>query len=155
MESTSEGEFRDLSLLDEGQLAEMFQRRGNDLTFLDALNEELKQRNNEAAIDLHINVVMARRALVRARLGGTPTRGPATQPSHDWLHAFLRARNLARPDGRPFYRYRMRDGEYEQAKKMLRCLAGAGRLVKPDSRAGALFVAYCAEWFRRESASTF
>lgn len=47
-----EGEFRDLSLLDEGQLAEMFQRRGNDPTFLDALNEELKQRNSEAANDL-------------------------------------------------------------------------------------------------------
>lgn len=49
----------------------------------------------------------------------------------------------------------MADSEYEQAKRILRRLAGAGRLVNPDSRAGALFVAYCAEWFRRESASTF
>jgi hypothetical protein len=156
MGSTSEGEFRDLSLLDEGRLGEMFQRRGNDLTFLDALNKELKQRNSEAANDLHIKVIMARRALVRAQPSAEPRRAaPPPEPFHDWLHAFLRARNLARPDGRPFYRYRMEDGEYEQAKKMLRRLAGAGRLVEPDSRAGALFVAYCAEWFRRESTSTF
>ena len=43
MGSTSEGELRDLSRLDDGRLAEMFQRRGDDLTFLDALNEELKR----------------------------------------------------------------------------------------------------------------
>ena len=49
----------------------------------------------------------------------------------------------------------MEDGEYEQAKACCGALAGAGRLVEPDKPAGALFVAYCAEWFRRESASTF
>ncbi len=156
MRSASGDELRDLSLLDDGQLAEMFQRRGNDLSFLDALNEELKKRNNEAANDLHINVVMARRALRRAQPSAQPPRvAPRPETSLDWLNMFLRARNLARPDGRPFYRYRMEDGEYDQAKEMLRRLAGAGRLVEPDSRASALFVAYCAEWFRRESASTF
>jgi len=156
MGSASQGQFRDLSLLDVGRLTELFQRRGNDLTFLDALNEELKHRNSEAANDLHIKVILARRALVRAQPSAEPRRAVlAPEPFHGWLHAFLRARNLARPDGRPFYRYRMEDGEYEQAKKMLRRLAAAGRLLKPDSCAGALFIAYCAEWFRRESASTF
>lgn len=49
----------------------------------------------------------------------------------------------------------MADGEYEQANKILRRLASAGHLAEPTRSAGALFVAYCAEWFRRESASTF
>lgn len=156
MGSTSEGEFRDLSLLDVGGLAEIFRRRGNDLTFLDALNEELKRRNSEAANDLHIRVILARRALARAQPSAEPRRAVlAPETFHGWLHAFLRARGLSCPDGRPLYRYRMEDGEYEKAKKMLRRLAGAGHLVEPDSRAGALFVVYCAEWFRRESASTF
>ena len=120
MGGTSEGKFRDLSLLDEGQLAEMFQRRGNDLTFLDVLNEELKHRNNEAANDLHIKVVMARRALVRAQPSAQSRRvAPPPKPSYDWLQAFLRARNLARPDGRPFYRYRVKDDEYEQVKSII------------------------------------
>ncbi len=35
--------------------------------------------------------------------------------------------------------------EYDQAKKQLRHLAREGRLVRPDYRSGALFVAYCAE----------
>lgn len=156
MVSTSERKFTDLSLLDEAQLAEMFQQKGNDLTFLDALNEELKHRNSDAANDLHIKVAMSRRVLAWAQQTAERRRAaPPPEPLSDWLHTFLRARNLACPDGRPFYRYCMEDSEYEQAKKMLRRLAGAGRLVEPDSRAGALFVAYCAEWFRRESASTF
>jgi len=139
-----------------GRLAEMFQRRGNDLSFLNALNEELKQRNSDAANDLHVRVVMARRALVRAQPStGSLRAAPPSEPVHDWLCGFLGARKLARPDGRPIYRYRMEDSEYEQAKKILRRLTAAGRFADPDNRAGALFVAYCAEWFRRESASTF
>lgn len=72
MGSTPERESRDLSLLDEGQLAEMFQRRGDDLAFLDALNEELKQRNSDTANDLHMKVVMARRALARPQPSAQP-----------------------------------------------------------------------------------
>ena len=78
MARTSERELGDLSRLDDGRLAEMFQQRGDDPQFLDALNAELKQRDSDAAFDLHMKVVMARRALVRvAAIGGTPTRGPA------------------------------------------------------------------------------
>jgi hypothetical protein len=68
---------------------------------------------------------------------------------------FLSRRGLTRPDERALHRYRMVDGEYDQAKKHLHNLAREGRLAHPDYRAGALFVAYCAEWFRRESDSTF
>jgi hypothetical protein len=49
----------------------------------------------------------------------------------------------------------MADSEYGQAKVVLRHLAHSGRLANPDRPAGALFVAFCAEWFRRESTSTF
>jgi hypothetical protein len=123
---------------------------------LDALNEELKRRNNEAANDLHIQVVMARRTVVRALPPAEPRRAaPPAEDVQAWQDAFLRARKLTRPDRRPLYRYRMADGEYEQAKNILRRLADAGRLIDPDRRAGALFVAYCADWFRRESISTF
>lgn len=156
MGNTPERKFGDLSLLDEGLLAELLQQRGNDLPFLDALNEELKKRNSDAANNLHIMVIMARRALVRALPSAEPRRATPTpsESVHGWLHAFLGARKLTRPDRRPLYRYRMVDSEYEQAKKILRRLVSAKRLLEPDSHAGALFVAYCAEWFRRESAST-
>ncbi|WP_287313581.1 STY4851/ECs_5259 family protein [Mesorhizobium sp.] len=134
----------------------MFQQRGDDPQFLDALNEELKQRDSDEAIDLQIKVVRARRALQRAAApgaGGAST--VRSGPVRDWLTAFLGARNMSDPDGQAIYRYRMTDSEYEQARKLLRHLASSGRLAEPDVRAGALFVAYCAEWFRRESISTF
>jgi hypothetical protein len=148
MGSGSERDITDLSCLDDRRLAEMFHRRGNDPQFLEALNVELKHRDGDAAVDLHIQVVMARRALVRRA-------ARQLDPAHDWLRAFLARRKLAHPDARPLYRYRMADSEYEQVKGILRRLTGAGRLVEPDNRTGALFVAYCAEWFRRESTSTF
>lgn len=145
----------DLSLLDEGQLAQMFRARGDDLAFLGVLNEELKRRNNDAANDLHVKVLRARRTLMRALPSIEPQR-PAPRPESvvDWLHAFLGARKLAGPDRRALHRYRMTDSEYEQAKRILRHLVSTGRLLEPNTRSGALFVAYCAEWFRRESAST-
>src|SRR6185503_3116053 len=97
----SEPETGDLSRLDDGRLGELFQQRRNDPRFLDALNEELKQRNSDDANDLHIEVIRARRAL----------RPPATsdavavsvrrfRPVRDWLSAFLVTRNMTRPDGR-------------------------------------------------------
>lgn len=134
----------------------MFRERRDDLSFLDVLNEELKQRDSDEALDLQIQVVTARRTLTRvAAPARAAVRPAATGPVRAWLRAFLQRRRLARPDGRAFYRYRMEDDEFEQAKIILRFLAQRGRLAQPDDRAGALFVAYSAEWFRRESNSTF
>jgi hypothetical protein len=146
-EGTLEGRFGDLSRLNDGQLAELFQQRNKDLQFLEALNEELKHRNSDEAIDLQIGVMKARRALAK----------PVPLDSvRDWLRGFFEARkNLAGADGLPLYRYRMSDPEYEKAKTILRHLAGSHRLAEPDLHAGAIFVAFGAEWFRRESASTF
>jgi hypothetical protein len=155
MGSGSESDLTNLSCLDDGQLAELFQQGCDDSQLLDALIIELKHRGGDAAIELRIRVV-ARRAFLRSK-ASTQCRRAArpSEPVNEWLQDFLCARKLPRPDERPLYRYRMTDGEYEQAKEILGHLAAAGRLMQPDDRAGALFVAYCAEWFRRESASTF
>ncbi|WP_152536308.1 STY4851/ECs_5259 family protein [Mesorhizobium loti] len=145
-----------LSRLDDRQLGEVFQQRRHDPQFLDSLIRELNQRESDEAFDLQCEVVLARRAFARV--------APSTEGEHrlrrsgpvrDWLRAFLAARNIVRPDGRELYRYRMADSEYDEAKRILRHLAREGRLAQPDDRAGALFVAYCGEWFRRESVSTF
>ena len=97
-------------------------------------------------------MVKARRAIASAAtLRETEPRPRQSGPIRDWLGAFLDGRSLTHPDGRALHRYRMADGEYDQAKKQLRHLAREGRLVRPDYRSGALFVAYCAEWFRRKS----
>jgi hypothetical protein len=154
MAAMAVGGSSELSSLADDQLVEIFQKRRSDARFLDALNEELKHRDSDEAFDLHIEVVEARRSLIRATV---PER-TATVPSRsvgDWLRTFLAARGIARPDGRAFYRHRMADREYEQAKLVLRQLSRSGRLASPDCHAGALFVAFCAEWFRRESTSTF
>lgn len=156
MESASEGEGIDLPSLDDWQLAEAFQKRRHDLPFLNALNEELKKRKSEQSLGLHFDVNMARRALVRAASPAVAQAAPpSSSPVRDWMGTFFRTRVMPRPDGRPLYRYRMTDQEYARAKEILRHLAQKGRLLHPDERAGALFVAYCAEWFRRESGSTF
>ncbi|MBR1240306.1 hypothetical protein JQ620_09230 [Bradyrhizobium sp. AUGA SZCCT0274] len=149
-------DFSDLSRLDDGQLADSFQRNRDDPRFLEALNEVLKRRDSDEAIALQIDVVKARRNLPLSVMpSGEGVRPRQPSPIGDWLGAFLLSRRLARPDGRALYRYRMTDREYEQAKEILRRLAGSGRLVDPDRHASAIFVSFGAEWFRRESISTF
>src|SRR6266404_9888700 len=116
MAATLEEEFSDLSRLDDGRLAEIFQQRRDDPQFLDALNEELKQRDSDEALDLQMEVVKARRAVPRAAMPSKVVLRPRQSgPVRDWLRAFLNGRSLVWPDGRPLYRYRMADGEYEQA----------------------------------------
>lgn len=66
-----------------------------------------------------------------------------------WLAEFHKARGRSAPTGDPLYRYRMTDGEFESGQGLLGRLHAAGRLENPDGEAGALFVAFGAEWFRR------
>jgi hypothetical protein len=90
----------DLSRLDDRRLAEIFQQRRDDPQFLDALNEELKQRDTDEAIDLQIEVVKARRAFARAaRPREAAVRPPQSGPARNWLRTFLDRRSLTRPDG--------------------------------------------------------
>jgi hypothetical protein len=63
------------------------------------------------------------------------------------LGTLLAERSLARADGRPLYSYRFTRTEYEAIAAQLRA-RGSGALAE---RAGAaLFVAFTAEWFRRD-----
>jgi hypothetical protein len=61
----------------------------------------------------------------------------------------LCARALERPSGRPLYEYRFTRTEYEDLGLALR---QAGRRFLDDFHGAALFVAFTAEWFRRERA---
>lgn len=150
------GEYVDLSRLDDGQLGEIFEQRRHNPDFLEALNRELNQRESDEALDLQIEVVKARRAFARsADPTARDTKPQRSGPVRDWLRTFLSARGIQRPNSRPLYRYRMTDSEFVQAQEILRYLASRGRLAVPDDRSGALFVAFCSEWFRRESDSTF
>jgi hypothetical protein len=126
MAGTLQGELGDLSRLDDGRLAEIFQQRRDDQQFLDALNEELKQRDSDEALDLQIEVVKARRSFAGAAMSKqTVPRPRQSDPIRDWLCAFLDGRSLLRPDGRALHRYRMTDGEYDQAKKHFTCVTAA------------------------------
>jgi hypothetical protein len=112
-----------MSRLDDARLAEVFRQGSDDPEVLDALNGELKLRHSDAAFDLHLKVVTARRALGRSQTSAEPRR-MSSEPVLHWLNAFLGARKLTRSDERPLYRYRMTDSEYEEAKKTLRQVAG-------------------------------
>ncbi|MBE1203682.1 STY4851/ECs_5259 family protein [Aminobacter carboxidus] len=149
------GEYSDLSSLLDEQLAEMFQQRRDDLQFLEILNQELKSRTSDDALELQIEVVTLRRAARTSGCARMASKPLSSGPVREWLRAYLGARGLPQPNGEPLYRYRMVDAEYGAAKRILHELSSSGRLVTPDRRAGALFVAFCAEWFRRESESTF
>jgi len=116
-----------------------------------SLNDELKNRNSDVANALHMRVALARRAVARSSEHGVAT--PAYPTA--WLRAFLSTRKLTRPERQPLYRYRMTDSEYVSAREIVRTLAAVDRLPGADRDSAALFVAYCAEWFRRESQTTF
>jgi hypothetical protein len=61
--------------------------------------------------------------------------------------ALLKSRHLARPSGRPLYEYRFTREEFERMGTVLRSMHGR---FLDDHRGAALFVAFTAEWFRRE-----
>lgn len=48
----------------------------------------------------------------------------SAQPFADWLTAMLQRRELARPDGRPLYRYRLSVDEFDVLRNLLRQHAG-------------------------------
>lgn len=144
-----------MSQLSDQQLFEIYEQNRLSESILQALNEELKTRDSDAALDLHVEVARARRALARmAAVNRDAAAHAPAGPVRGWLRDFFAARAMARPDGRPLFRYRMTDAEFDRANDVVLGLAGAGRLAEPDERAGALFVAWIAEWFRRDCATT-
>ena len=150
------------------ELADIYDGHPDDYDLISELNEVLKQRrdDDDFAIDLQVRIAMALRAARRQGWSPKPkdvgaSRPPAgatrsdRTPVRDWLGPLLQRNGLQRPDGRPLFRYRMTTAEYGQARSVLVELASSGRLEYPDDRSASLFVAYCAEWFRREAETTF
>jgi len=74
---------------------------------------------------------------------------------HDWKRALLHRRNLDRPDGRPLYRYRLSNEEFDELEallsKWLAMVASRHDLADIARLSGfpALFVLYAAESWRR------
>jgi hypothetical protein len=77
-------------------------------------------------------------------------------PFHDWKRNLLSSRGLPCPDGRPLYRYRLTEGEFNDLEMVIR--EWLSRLLSQfdlDEMAArltgfpGLFVLYGAEWWRR------
>lgn len=70
-----------------------------------------------------------------------------------WIVALLNSKNLARPDGRMLYGYRLTDEEFRSLRETLSFATSFGKLDDVSNRIrgfSALFVLYAAEWWRRE-----
>lgn len=74
-------------------------------------------------------------------------------PFADWLAAMLGKRGLQQPDGRPLYRYRLCDAEFESLDQLLRTKAGT-EISRMDKQRGfcACWFLYAAEWWKRRYA---
>ncbi|WP_210335627.1 STY4851/ECs_5259 family protein [Ensifer sp. ENS11] len=132
---------------DQALRAEFERSRGN-LSRLAEISEVLKARETDAALELHWQVVAELRKLRKTM--------PVSKPSDPvvrWLSTYLFKRALKAPDGRQLHRYRMTDTEYLEAQELLR--TSKARILREDGSAAALFVVFCAEWFRRESTTLF
>lgn len=71
-------------------------------------------------------------------------------PPKDWLKKFLDDRQLSKSHGRPLYRYRMNEEEFDTLQLSLKtsALFGVDKVTK-ISCWNAAFVIYAAEWWRR------
>jgi hypothetical protein len=155
----SNSQLENLASLPTVQLRSLFHDASDDLDTLRQLNEELKKRKSDHATELQIAVVSRIRALQRQNTDretpGVPVRPVSLNPVRAWLDKFFNDRDIDRPDGGPLFRYRMTDAEFDSTGPLLRDLHRRGRLAHADREAGALFVVFGAEWFRRKAESTF
>lgn len=75
------------------------------------------------------------------------------QTTEEWFRGMLERRGVSRPDSRMLYAYRLDEEEFVWLKRFLIDIATAGdwrRLALRNRMFAALFVLYCAEWWRRE-----
>ena len=79
-----------------------------------------------------------------------------TTPFHNWKSNLLRDRELAAPDGRPLYDYRLEEAEFSSLEALLRDrlsqhqpMASLGVIGSHVAGFPALFVLYAAEWWRQ------
>lgn len=66
-----------------------------------------------------------------------------------WLKQFLLHRGVAQPDQRPLYAYQCTSSEYNSLLTHLECFRDEKIRLK-TREAQAIFVLFCAEWYRRE-----
>lgn len=71
-----------------------------------------------------------------------------------WWVDMLASRGLTRPDGRPIFRYRITDEEYDLARTLIRQRAIFLSNGNAERELSAVFICYCAEQFKRENTST-
>lgn len=137
-----------LKELSDQDLRAEFNRSRDNLARLEEISGVLKPRSSDDAIELHMEVLGLLRRLRKASSSTS-----AQAPSRHWNVAFLLKRGLHSPDGRPLHQYRMKDHEYADLRERLRL--STGRLLQEDGTAASMFVAFCAEWFRREATTLF
>lgn len=170
MTTEPNAQITDLAAFDLHSLREQFLARRSDLNFLESLNAELRSRNSDEANALQFEVIRAKRQIapaVKPATSATPrpsvSPGARQPPSHAagrtsapsiWIAPFLAQRGLRHPDGRALHRYRMTDDEFQALTAELKKAAAAGRFATASHFLAALFVPYCAEWFRRERRQT-
>lgn len=81
--------------LTDQQLEKLFRQRRNDVLFLERLNQELKKRTSDAAVELQIEVVtLLRSARGRAAPAGVAASQVRSGPVREWLRAYFGARGL-------------------------------------------------------------
>ncbi len=127
-----------LESFDDDSLRKEFERSYDHLWGLEQLNDILKKRYSDAAIDLQLLVVKRLRELRTVPSGASSPGDPASF----WTTAFLSRRNLKAPNGQPFHRYRMTDEEFSEAGNVLRGLAARRKLI-PDQRTACGVFAAC------------
>ncbi|WP_261316988.1 STY4851/ECs_5259 family protein [Rhizobium leguminosarum] len=137
-----------LKELSDHDLRAEFSRNRDNLTRLEEISEVLKPRNSDEAIELHMEVIGLLRRLRRASGYSAPQAS-----GKSWIAAFLLKRGLHAPDGRPLHQYRMTGQEYADLRESLRL--SMPRLLQEDGTAASMFVAFCAEWFRRDATTLF
>lgn len=137
-----------LKELSDHDLRVVFDRSRDDVIRLEEISSALKPRSTDDAIELHMEVLDLLRRLRKASASAT-----LSPPKRHWNVAFLLKRNLHAPDGRPLHQYRMTDQEYVELREVLR--SSGRRLLQEDGAAASMFVAFSAEWFRREATTLF
>lgn len=137
-----------LKELSDYDLRAEFNRSRDDLGRLEEISGALKPRVSDDAIELHMEVLDLLRRLRKSSGATSPQ-----PPNKHWNVAFLLKRGLHAPDGRPLHQYRMNDQEYADLRESLRL--STRRLLQEDGAAASMFVAFCAEWFRREATTLF
>lgn len=140
-----------------GRLAELsarFAASRSNLDVLQAINDQLRHQTSDAASDLQCDVMAAIQDLRtgRAQPNQIQQSRPVVQRAEIYsiLQSILSDAGTAVPDGRPLHRYRVSDGRFAELRLAMDDLHRLHVLETHNDLSAAIFVLFCAEWFRRE-----